>query len=69
MELIETWRAAAVCEGFANGRSLSEISEETGLSIREVLQREVELKLIPAYAAALLAPMPEESVGEKPHAK
>ena len=43
MVLIETWRAAAVREGFENGRSLSEISEETGLSVREVLQREVEL--------------------------
>lgn len=69
MELIETWRAAAVCEGFANGRSLSEISEETGLSIREVLRREVELNLIPAYAAALLAPLPDDSDGAKPHAK
>ena len=54
MELIETWRATAVREGLENGRSLSEISEETGLSVREVLRLEVELNLIPAYAAALL---------------
>ena len=61
MGLIETWRATAVREGFENGRSVSEISEETGLTVREVLQREVALNLIPAYVAALLAP--------KPHAK
>ena len=58
MELIETWRTTAVREGFENGRSLSEISEETGLSVREVLRREVELNLIPAYVAALLAALP-----------
>ena len=69
MELIETWRAAAVREGFENGRSLSEISEETGLSVREVLRREVELNLIPAYVAALLASLPADPVGAKPHAQ
>ena len=63
MELIETWRTAAVREGFETGRSLSEISDETGLSVREVLRREVELNLIPADTAALLAPLPEDSVG------
>jgi hypothetical protein len=66
MELIEAWRATAVREGFENGRSLSEISEETGLSVREVLRREVELNLIPAYAAALLLADP---VGAQPHAE
>ena len=69
MELIETWRAAAVREGFQNGRSLSEISDETGLSVREVLRREVELNLIPAYVAALLAPLPGDPDGATPHAK
>ena len=69
MQLIETWRSAAVREGFENARSLSEISEETGLSVREVLRREVELNLIPAYLAALLTPLPGDSVGAKPHAK
>ena len=69
MELIETWRAAAVREGFENGRSLSEISEETGLSVGEVLRREVELNLVPAYVAALLAPLSGDPVGANPHAK
>jgi hypothetical protein len=68
MELIEAWRATAVREGFENGRSLSEISEETGLSVREVLQREVDLNLIPAYVAALLAPLPGDPVGAQPSA-
>jgi hypothetical protein len=39
-------------EGFAAGRSLREISEETGLLVSEVLQREVDLHLIPADEAA-----------------
>ena len=69
MELIETWRAAAVREGFENGRSLSEISDETGLSVREVLRREVELNLIPAYVAALLAPLPGDPVSAQPDAE
>ena len=43
--LIELWRNATVREGFERGRSLKEISEETGLSQEEVLQREVELHL------------------------
>jgi hypothetical protein len=46
MELIETLRNIAIREGFVAGRSLQDLSEETGLSIPEVLQREVELKLI-----------------------
>ena len=61
MDLIEMWRDTAVREGFENGRSLSEISDETGLSVRDVLRREVDLDLIPARAAALLAPMPPDS--------
>ena len=60
MDLIEMWRDTAVREGFENGRSLSEISDETGLSVRDVLRREVDLDLIPARAAALLAPMPPD---------
>ena len=43
--LIELWRNTTVREGFEHGRSLKEISEETGLSQQEVLQREVELHL------------------------
>ena len=43
--LIELWRNATVREGFEHGRSLKEISEETGLSPAEVLQRKVELHL------------------------
>ena len=43
--LIELWRNATVREGFEHGRSLKEISEETGLSQEEVLQREIELHL------------------------
>ncbi len=46
MELIETLRNIAICEGFAAGRSLRELSDETGLSVFEVLQREVDLHLI-----------------------
>ena len=43
--LIELWRNAAVQDGFEHGRSLKEISEETGLSPAEVLQRKIELHL------------------------
>ena len=53
MGLMEAWRNAAVREGFEHGRSLAEIAEETGLSESEVLQREVELKLVPQFAAVL----------------
>jgi len=53
MGLIEAWLNAAVREGFDHGRSLTEIAEETGLSEGEVLHREVELKLIPQFAAAV----------------
>ncbi len=53
MGLMEAWLNAAVREGFEHGRSLAEIAEETGLSESEVLHREVELKLIPQFAAVL----------------
>ena len=53
MGLIEAWFNTAVREGFADGRPLADIAEETGLSESEVLRREVELKLIPQFAAAL----------------
>ena len=44
--LIEIWRNAILCEGVERGRSLKELSDETGLSEEEVVQREVELNLI-----------------------
>ena len=47
MELIETLHNIAIREGVAAGRSLREIADETGLSVLEVLQREVDLHLIP----------------------
>jgi hypothetical protein len=43
--LMGLWRNTTVREGFEHGRSLNEISEETGLSLEEVLQREVELQV------------------------
>jgi len=51
MELIEMLRNIIVREGFVARRSLREVSEETGLSVFEVLQREVDLHLIPAGEA------------------
>ena len=53
MGLLEAWQNAAVREGFEHRLSLTEIAEETGLSESEVLHREVELKLLPQFAAAL----------------
>ena len=53
MGLIEAWLNTTVREGFADGRPLADIAEETGLSESEVLRREVELKLIPQFAAVL----------------
>jgi DNA-binding Lrp family transcriptional regulator len=50
---MEAWLNTAVREGFADGRRLADIAEETGLSESEVLRREVELKLIPQFAAVL----------------
>ena len=46
--LIELWRNAAVQDGFERGRSFKEISNETGLSPAEVLQRKIELHLFSA---------------------
>ena len=40
MELIETLRNIAVREGFEAGHSIQDISDETGLPVREVFQRE-----------------------------
>jgi hypothetical protein len=37
-----------VREGFEAGRSIQEISEETGLPVPVVLRREMDLHLIPA---------------------
>ena len=51
MELIEIFRDIAIREGFAGGRSLKAISDETGLSVSEVIQREVDLHLISADEA------------------
>jgi hypothetical protein len=53
MGLMEAWLNTAVREGFAAGRPLADIAEETGLSQSEVLRREVELNLIPQFAAVL----------------
>jgi len=53
MGLMEAWLNTAVREGFADGRRLADIAEETGLSESEVLRREVELNLIPQFAAVL----------------
>ena len=58
MELVEAWRNAVVRDGFEHGLSLNQISEETGLSIGEVLHREAELNLVPLHVAALLTPVP-----------
>jgi hypothetical protein len=52
--LIELWRNTTVREGFEHGRSLKEISEETGLSQEDVLQREVELHLVSLHATPLV---------------
>ncbi len=54
MELIETLRNIAVQEAFAKGRSAEEISGETGLTVREVLTREIELHLVSAHDAAMI---------------
>ena len=47
MKLIEAWQDAAVREGFELGRSLQQVAAETGLSVREVFRRQLDLKLIP----------------------
>ncbi len=53
MELIETLRNIAICEGFAAGRSLRELSDE--ISVFEVLQREVDLHLHDGAAGSAAA--------------
>jgi hypothetical protein len=63
MELIETLRNIAIREGFAAGRSLQEVSEETGLPVLEVLKREMDLHLIPANEAPKPGPPPLPSSG------
>jgi hypothetical protein len=64
MELIETLRNIAVEEAFAKGRSAEEISGETGLSVREVLTREIDLHLVSASdAAMILKGLPPQSRG------
>ena len=51
MELIETLRNIAVREGFEAGHSIQDISDETGLPVLDVFQREKDLHLIPANEA------------------
>ena len=51
MDLIETLRNIAVREGFEAGHSIQDISDETGLPVLEVFQREKDLHLIPASEA------------------
>ena len=51
MELIETLRNIVVREGFEAGHSIQDISDETGLPVLEVFQREKDLHLIPANEA------------------
>ena len=46
MKLIEAWEDAAVREGFELGRTLEQVAAETGLSVPEVFQRQLDLKLI-----------------------
>jgi hypothetical protein len=52
--VIETLRNISVQEAFAKGRSAEEISDETGLSVREVLTREIDLHLVSANDAAMI---------------
>jgi hypothetical protein len=51
VELLETLRNIVVREGFEAGHSIRDISDETGLSVLEVFQREKDLHLIPANEA------------------
>jgi len=51
VELIETLRNIAVREGFEAGHSIQDISDETGLPVLDVFQREKDLHLIPANEA------------------
>ena len=52
MELIEILRNIIVREGFLAGRSLKELSDETGLPTSEVLKREIDLHLVPSVEAS-----------------
>jgi hypothetical protein len=47
VELLETLRNIVVREGFEAGHSIQDISDETGLPVLEVFQREKDLHLIP----------------------
>jgi hypothetical protein len=51
VDLIETLRNIAIREGFEAGHSIQDISDETGLPVLEVFQREKDLHLIPANEA------------------
>ena len=59
MELLEVWRETAVKDGVEKRRSHYQIAQETGLTVREVIEREVALQLIPATMAKFLR-MPDE---------
>jgi hypothetical protein len=48
VDLIETLRNIAIREGFEAGHSIQDISDEIGLPVLEVFQREKNLHLIPA---------------------
>ena len=52
MELLNTFRDVVISEGAQAGRPIQDISEETGLPVLEVLQREIDLRLIPAKEVA-----------------
>jgi hypothetical protein len=49
--LLELWRDTAIQDGFEQGLTLSDIANETGLSVREVIKREIDLQLMPAAQA------------------
>ena len=51
MDLIDTLRNIRIREGFEAGHSIQDISDETGLPVLEVFQREKDLHLIPANEA------------------
>lgn len=51
--LIELWRDMTVRESFARGRSLKEISDETGLSEEDVLSAKLSFGSSPCARRAL----------------
>jgi hypothetical protein len=60
VELLETLRNIVVQEGFEAGHSIQDISDETGLPVLEVFQREKDLHLIPvnqAFMRTTIRPM------------